>query len=246
MSPLSQDWPECNPLFKEASSQLKEIYHHWRCRVYRKPFLSDAAKKVQYVEKLQASQTFKGKKSSYSESVAVPFKGDYIGLSRDEAWNQLATSLNDRQVVWADLVNKINRADGKAREKMLVITKLSFLILDPKTMKPLYRVPLSELQKVSVSKLSDDFFIFHIAGKPTDHALRKGDYIFQNHHVIELVTKTARTVSQVNNRNLPVMVANRVEANLMNKVVEIEFDSSPQPIPRPICRRKGQRLEVSV
>jgi hypothetical protein len=32
----------------------------------------------------------------------------------------------------------------------------------------------------------------------------------------------------------------------MNKVVEIEFDSSPQPIPRPICRRKGQRLEVSV
>ena len=46
---------------------------------------------------------------------------------------------------------------------MLVITKLSFLVLDPKTMKPFYRVPLSDLQKVSVSQLSDDFFIFHVA-----------------------------------------------------------------------------------
>lgn len=118
-------------------------------------------------------------------SVTVPFKGDYVGLGRDQAWNQLASSLNDNQVVWADLVMKVNRADGKAREnitsmimewwilclyvclqareKLLVITGLSFMVLDPKSMKPLYRVPLSALQKVSVSQLSDDFFIFHVA-----------------------------------------------------------------------------------
>ena len=30
MSPLSQDWPQCNPLFKDASTQLKLIYHRWR------------------------------------------------------------------------------------------------------------------------------------------------------------------------------------------------------------------------
>ena len=49
--------------------------------------------------------------------MSVPFRGDHIGLRRNPLWKDVLTknSLHkmDRYVVFADIVNKINRSNGK-------------------------------------------------------------------------------------------------------------------------------------
>ena len=49
-------------------------------------------------------------------SVAVPFKGDYVEVDSNQKWQKLYKSTQDAYVVFADTVNKVNRADGKVRE----------------------------------------------------------------------------------------------------------------------------------
>ena len=52
-------------------------------------------------------------------SVPVPFRGDHIGLRRNPLWKEVLAKNSlqrmDRFVVFADIVNKINRSNGKAR-----------------------------------------------------------------------------------------------------------------------------------
>ena len=52
-------------------------------------------------------------------SVGVPFRGDHIGLRRNPLWKEVLAKNSlqrmDRFVVFADIVNKINRSNGKAR-----------------------------------------------------------------------------------------------------------------------------------
>ena len=46
-------------------------------------------------------------------SVMHPFKGDYVRLRQNVKWNKMATETNDSHVVFADIVMKINRKNGK-------------------------------------------------------------------------------------------------------------------------------------
>lgn len=41
------------------------------------------------------------------------FKGDYIELRSDQKWRKVNTLLGDINLVFADLIYKVNRADGK-------------------------------------------------------------------------------------------------------------------------------------
>lgn len=43
----------------------------------------------------------------------VPFKGDYVDMSSNVKWQKLYKSTQDAYIVFADSVNKVNRADGK-------------------------------------------------------------------------------------------------------------------------------------
>eukprot|EP00118_Oscarella_pearsei_P003137 m.13137 g.13137 ORF g.13137 m.13137 type:complete len:1091 (+) comp24497_c0_seq4:132-3404(+) len=241
IAPLDKTWPSCSPMFQEINALLRRMHHYWRCRRYCEPFASNPRLKVVYLEKLQASQTFKGKKASYADSVSLPFQGDYVGIGKDQAWRNLAASLNETRVLWADLVMKVNRTNGKAVQRLLVITNQSFFVLDTRTLKVYYHVPLANMKRVSVSQLADDFFIFHVSPSKDDAATKKGDYVFQNHHVIELVTKMKRSI-----RELSVVISNRFQANFSNSAINIQFRCGSEPLPAPVCKRKGQLFDITV
>ena len=47
-------------------------------------------------------------------SVPVPFAGDHQSLRQSPKWKKLAQTLpNDGHIVFADVVRKVNRANGK-------------------------------------------------------------------------------------------------------------------------------------
>ncbi len=51
----------------------------------------------------------------WSPSIPYPFYGDYVRLRLNWLWREARTRA-DRHVIFADIVNKGNRANGKVRE----------------------------------------------------------------------------------------------------------------------------------
>uniref|UniRef100_A0A672ZVB5 Unconventional myosin-Ib n=1 Tax=Sphaeramia orbicularis TaxID=375764 RepID=A0A672ZVB5_9TELE len=113
MSPIDKNWPTRPYLFLDGvHTDLRRIFHLWRCKKYRSQFTEE--KKAVYEEKLEASEIFKDKKALYPSSVSQPFKGDYLEISKNPKYQKLNSAV-DEKVLLADVVNKINRANGKVR-----------------------------------------------------------------------------------------------------------------------------------
>ncbi|RXM99281.1 Unconventional myosin-Ib [Acipenser ruthenus] len=112
MSPSDKTWPARPYLFLDSThKELRRIFHLWRCKKYRGQFTDQ--KKAIYEEKLEASEIFKDKKALYPSSVAQPFQGDYLEINKNPRYQKL-NSLVEEKIIFADVVNKINRANGKA------------------------------------------------------------------------------------------------------------------------------------
>uniref|UniRef100_A0A8D2ZXH8 Unconventional myosin-Ib n=1 Tax=Scophthalmus maximus TaxID=52904 RepID=A0A8D2ZXH8_SCOMX len=136
-------------------TELRRIFHLWRCKKYRSQFTEE--KKAVYEEKLEASEIFKDKKALYPSSVSQPFKGDYLEITKNPKYQKLSSAMEDK-VLLADVVNKINRANGKGTARIFLLTKNSVVLADHKTGQVKVSVPLPDLSSVSVSTQSDGFF----------------------------------------------------------------------------------------
>uniref|UniRef100_A0A674F0Q4 Unconventional myosin-Ib n=1 Tax=Salmo trutta TaxID=8032 RepID=A0A674F0Q4_SALTR len=113
MSPIDNTWSAQPYSFLEgAHTELRRIFHLWRCKKHRGQFTEE--KKAVYEEKLEASEIFKDKKALYPSSVSQPFKGDYLEIHKNPKYLKLNSAVEEK-VLLADVVNKINRANGKAR-----------------------------------------------------------------------------------------------------------------------------------
>lgn len=66
-------------------------------------------------EKVTASLLFRGRKDSYPRTVPHPFCGDYVRLRSNTKWKKIATESGDQYLVFADIINKINRSSGEVR-----------------------------------------------------------------------------------------------------------------------------------
>ncbi|XP_023341413.1 unconventional myosin-Ib, partial [Eurytemora carolleeae] len=240
-SPISREWPRAPHSLRETSFLLRKLYHRWRCERFRERF--DQTSRNRMREKVTASLIFKEKKSSYPRSVSVRFMGDYVGLRRNPQWKDVLTknSLHkmDRYVVFADIVNKINRSNGKFVPILFVISTSSMLILDQRTMQIKYRVPAGEIFKLSLSPFFDDIAVFHVrASSPTrelrsqanipsclssEAVKRKGDFVFQTGHVIEIVTKLFLVVQNCTGKPPAVNISTEFEANFGTHNVTFQF-----------------------
>lgn len=96
---------------------------------------------------------------------------------------------------------------------LLVLSTSSLLLLDQRTLQIKYRVPASEIYRMSLSPYLDDIAVFHVKAVTISYLInlfrifsihiplhfsiilqselgrKKGDFVFQTAHVIEIVTK---------------------------------------------------------
>ncbi|XP_025081061.1 unconventional myosin-Ib-like isoform X3 [Pomacea canaliculata] len=245
MSPTSEDWPVPPKRFHTTSEELRRIYHRWRCLKYRQRF--DEKSKLRMREKLTASTLFKDKKAIYSSTVPLPFKGDYIGLPQNPKWQKLYQSSDDSYVVFADNVMKINRADGKMVGKLVVISSKAILVLDQKTLALKYRIPLSLVTKISTSPYKDRLLVFHLQKQDNGDSLtKKGDFVFSNDHIIEIVTKTSMVIENITGKAPEVQVSPRLLAEFKGHTVEVSFKNGHPEVQGDNVRisRKGKHLDV--
>lgn len=109
-----------------------------------------------------------------------PFLGDYVRLRQNVQWKKICIESNDQYVVFADIINKIARSSGKVGifilesfqalnhddfqfvPILLVLSTSSMLLLDQRTLQIKYRVPASEIYRMSLSPYLDDIAVFHV------------------------------------------------------------------------------------
>jgi len=243
MSPLDNDWKDFSILFKKASKELQVIHHAWRCRKYRQS-ISNEKKKV-LSEKLKASEIFKNKKSSYPESVATPFSGDAVNLASNSNWSKVKAKQETLiQLNFVENVTKINRADGKEVEKLLILSDQHLVLLHPASCNILYQIDLVDVQKVSCTPHKDGLLVFHLNSQDkTNKALQKGDFVVNCPRIIELVAKLALQYKTLNNRELDVAVSDKFAATFKGKSMEFVVTNQNNS-EKPICRRKGNTINV--
>ncbi|KAF6206264.1 hypothetical protein GE061_017493, partial [Apolygus lucorum] len=244
-SPTCREWPHCSTRFSETSLLLKRLYHKWRCHKYRSKFDQTARNRMR--EKVTASLIFKERKSSYPRSVSHPFLGDYVRLRQNVQWKKICIETNDQYVVFADIINKITRSSGKFAPILFVLSTSAMLILDQRTLQIKYRVPATEIYRLSLSPFLDDVAVFHVrAGSPSTDSesesgmvpgclfqselgMKKGDFVFQTGHVIEIVTKMFLVIQNAVGKPPHVNINTEFEANFGQQTVTITFKCTGLP-----------------
>uniref|UniRef100_A0A673H2Q2 Unconventional myosin-Ib-like n=1 Tax=Sinocyclocheilus rhinocerous TaxID=307959 RepID=A0A673H2Q2_9TELE len=245
MSPVDKSWPARPYGFLDGMHQeLRRIFHLWRCKKYRSQFTEE--KKATYEEKLAASELFKDKKALYPSSVGQPFKGDYVEITKNPKYQKLNSLVEDK-VLLADVVSKINRANGKGAPRIFLLTKKSFVLADQKTGQVKASVPLLDLSSVSVSTQSDGFFALKLKEGSTSAA--KGDFLLSSDRLIEIITKLHRIGAASADRNqINIDISDEFLVQFKQDKVCVKFiQGTPKNGNGVACKRKNNRLlEVSV
>ncbi|XP_067617523.1 unconventional myosin-Ia isoform X2 [Eurosta solidaginis] len=245
LSPLSTDWPPAPKLLAETSRLLRAIYHRWKCYIYRSSF--DQTSRNRMREKVTASIIFKDRKASYVRSVSHPFVGDYVRLRYNQQWKKMCVETNDQYVVFADMINKVTRSSGKLMPILLVLSTSSLLLLDHRTLQIKYRVPAAEIYRMSLSPYLDDFAVFHV--KASEFGRKKGDFVFQTGHVIEIVTKMFLVIQNATGKPPEIHISTEFEANFGQQTIIFSFKYSGMSelgYTHPKVIRKANRMEITV
>ncbi|XP_031969978.1 unconventional myosin-Ib isoform X6 [Corvus moneduloides] len=244
LSPIDKTWPARPYLFLDSThKELKRIFHLWRCKKYRDQFTDQ--QKLIYEEKLEASELFKDKKALYPASVGQPFQGAYLEISENPKYKKLTDAV-DEKIIIAEVVNKINRANGKAASRIFLLTKNNVLLADQKSGTIKSEVPLGDVTKVSMSSQNDGFFAVHL--KEGSEAASKGDFLLSSNHLIEMATKLYRTTLSQTKQKLNIEISDEFLVQFKQEKVCVKFIQGSQKNGNiPTCKRKNNRLlEVAV
>ncbi|XP_055005157.1 unconventional myosin-Ib isoform X1 [Boleophthalmus pectinirostris] len=245
MSPIDSSWPSRPYLFLDQThTELRRIFHLWRCKKYRSQFTEE--KRAVYEEKLEASEIFKDKKALYPSSVSQPFKGDYLEITKNPKYQKLSNAVEEK-VLLADVVNKINRANGKGTARIFLLTKKNVVLADQKTGQVKASVPLPDVSSVSVSTQSDGFFALKL--KEGAASAVKGDFLLSSEHLIEIITKLHRVgTTAADMEQLNIDISDEFLVQFKQDKVCVKFiQGAPKNGNSVSCKRKNNRLlEVSV
>ncbi|XP_070277823.1 unconventional myosin-Ib isoform X4 [Myotis yumanensis] len=244
LSPIDKNWPSRPYLFLDSThKELKRIFHLWRCKKYRDQFTDQ--RKLIYEEKLEASELFKDKKALYPSSVGQPFQGAYLEISKNPKYKKLKDAIEEKIII-AEVVNKINRANGKSTSRIFLLTNNNLLLADQKSGQIKSEVPLVDVTKVSMSSQNDGFFAIHL--KEGSEAASKGDFLFSSDHLIEMATKLYRTTLSQTRQKLNIEISDEFLVQFRQDKVCVKFIQGNQKNGSvPTCKRKNNRLlEVAV
>uniref|UniRef100_A0A8C3A6F2 Myosin IB n=1 Tax=Cyclopterus lumpus TaxID=8103 RepID=A0A8C3A6F2_CYCLU len=230
MSPIDKSWPARPYLFLDGvHTELRTVFHHWRVSqlcLCPSPIFNSSVK--------------------YYLTVSQPFRGDYLEISKNPKYQKLNSAMEEK-VLLADVVNKINRANGKGTARIFLLTKNSVVLADQKTGQVKASVPLPDLTSVSVSTQSDGFFALKL--KEGSASAIKGDFLLSSEHLIEIITKLHRTgATAADSEQLNIDISDEFLVQFKHDKVCVKFiQGAPKNGNSVSCKRKNNRLlEVSV
>ncbi|KAM6330609.1 unconventional myosin-Ia isoform 3-T3 [Alca torda] len=244
LSVLDRTWPPTPYKFlADANQKLRSIFYRWKCKKYREQLTPQRRALLQ--AKLHASELFKDKKALYSKSLQQPFQGEYLGLTQNPKYQKLHAVAKDK-LVMADTVRKVNRANGKAVPRLLLLTTEHLVLADPKAAQPKTVLSLGDIRSISVTRFSDGFLALHL--KETSTGGAKGDFLLISDHLIELVTRLHQTLMDATAQALPLHIADQFSTRFPKGAMAITVvESAKVGSNIPVCKKRGSnKMEVLV
>uniref|UniRef100_A0AAY4CPH0 Unconventional myosin-Ic n=1 Tax=Denticeps clupeoides TaxID=299321 RepID=A0AAY4CPH0_9TELE len=190
---LDKSWPKPPPSLMEASEHLRRLRMRNMVRAYVRTIQPEWKNQLEH--KVVASEIFKNVKDSYPLSVPKLFVG--TRLDPEEINLKVLQTLGNDKVKYGIAVTKYDRHGFRPRPRQLLLTSSATVLVQESKVKQ--RIEYSTLLGISVSSLSDGFFVLHV---PTADRKQKGDLVLQCDHVIETVTKLAVMADKIHSVNV--------------------------------------------
>ena len=93
----------------------------------------------------------------------LPFLGDYLDAAEAPEVTRMLLKAGEARVYFADRITHVNR-NGKAQERILLISDRSVYVLAPTKWRVNVRVAFDELEGISLSTFADGFMVVHVGG----------------------------------------------------------------------------------
>ncbi|CAH8324710.1 unnamed protein product [Eruca vesicaria subsp. sativa] len=130
--------------------------------------------------------------------------------------------VGDTSIRFADKVLKFT-GSGKMKRRIFILTDFAIYLIDPETEGMTRRIGLAAVEKVCLSKLSDNFFAVII---PTEY-----DLFMASTRKTELVQVMVDVTKTASDYDLEVLLSNRFEYNASASLVkEVSFEESEEGI----------------
>lgn len=152
--------------------------------------------------KLLAARLFKKKKAIYPHCFDTPFSDNHLESIQDraKAMTEFTKSKNplDGKILYTTLVHKIDRTTYVHKtDDIVIVTNAAVFVLNFPKIKFKYRLPLKDIEFISLSQFYDGIVVLHTAvhGKKD-----MGDRIYDTPHAIEFVSNLVRAM-RLNNEH---------------------------------------------
>nr|CAD1824072.1 unnamed protein product [Ananas comosus var. bracteatus] len=157
--------------------------------------------------------------------------GDYIGVPSDPYLTKILSKQGDKKVLFADKILKFT-GSGKMKKRILVITDFAIYLVDPEADVLKRRIALAAVERLCLSKLSDNFFAIII---PTEY-----DCLMASTRKTEIVNVLVEVTKSTSDYELEVVFSNRFEYNAAADMVkEVEFEEVDGGIKTRIAKKES-------
>ncbi|KAK4770275.1 hypothetical protein SAY87_030807 [Trapa incisa] len=173
-------------------------------------------------------EPFMGFKVRRKASLHRDSRGDYLDVRSHPFLMRILQKQGDKQVLFADKVLKFT-GSGKIKRRILLITDFAIYIVDPESGALKRRIALAAVEKMCLSKLSDNFFAIIV---PTEY-----DLLMASTRKTEIVTVLVEATKS--DYELEVDFSNRFEYNADAELVkEVHFEEVEGGVKTRISRKQ--------
>jgi hypothetical protein len=141
-------------------------------------------------------------------SIRRYYVGDYLNASRNPTITNTLAKNGDRNVLFLDEVDKVNK-NYKVQRRVLMLSSKGVYNMNPGKFSLNRRIPITAITKISVSKKADNLFVLHI---PTEY-----DYIFICERKTEFLTALHDEYKIETGKNLEITFDNNLTYQLKGK-----------------------------
>jgi len=189
-------WHPAPPPCVEADQLLRPMHRTWLVRKYVRTL--PAGRKYVFEQKVLAERLFKGKKASYPESIAQPFRQSRLSAEQDPLKSAVfaaVAKVDNSEVKYVTPVTKYDRHGYKPRTRWAVVTRQGVYVLDVHDKPKLKDRFAFDKLSLTVTAVKDQLLLLK-KQQAEPNGKEKGDLILICPHVIELVTKLAEITGE--------------------------------------------------
>lgn len=112
-SPTDSSWPILrHKKLAETDSLLQKLHHKWRCTNHIRKLTPSQHRLL--VDKVECAEMFE-EKALFRSQLRLVYRADYINLNSEKKWEDLNTKNLFGDILFADIMQKVNRKDGKVK-----------------------------------------------------------------------------------------------------------------------------------